>query len=273
MGDKKYKDISYIYKELYNIKKIEQTNWLEKEIWNFMFNFESGKGEEFEKKFKAELKELTYPENSTQIERILLFFNVSTIILSNQKNDYAKTDSKIRFAFDIYNREKWSLEHIYPQNDESNEQDVKKYIRDLKILDDNLKEIIEKNEEEFNKNIENKNIFDKFLFKKILKTDANEDWKESEIKDNYRDCLYNLTLLKHSDNSALSNSIFPVKRLEIIRRDKDISFIPICTKNVFLKYYSTTNEKALIWSNSDCEEYFEAIFNTLCKFSEGIINE
>ena len=72
--------------------------------------------------------------------------------------------------------------------------------------------------------------------------------------------ISNLALLGHGDNAALSNSVFEVKRREIIRRDKEGSYIPACTRNVFLKYYTQAgNQQLHFWSAADREAYLEAI--------------
>jgi len=39
-------------------------------------------------------------------------------------------------------------------------------------------------------------------------------------------------------NRSYKNAVFPVKRREILNRDRDGTFVPLCTKNVFLKCYS-----------------------------------
>ncbi len=54
----------------------------------------------------------------------------------------------------------------------------------------------------------------------------------------YTHSLANLALLEHSNNSALSNSTFDVKRNRIIEIDKTNAYIPVCTRHVFLKYYT-----------------------------------
>ena len=47
----------------------------------------------------------------------------------------------------------------------------------------------------------------------------------------------NLRLLSCDDNSVLNNSVFEVKRRHVIDLDQSGSYIPVCTRNVFLKYY------------------------------------
>ena len=72
--------------------------------------------------------------------------------------------------------------------------------------------------------------------------------------------LSNLALLGNRDNAALNNSVFEVKRREIIGRDKEGSYIPACTRNVFLKYYAHAgNQQFHFWSGADREAYLEAI--------------
>jgi len=76
----------------------------------------------------------------------------------------------------------------------------------------------------------------------------------------------NLALLSTKDNSALSNNIFPYKRDKIKELDKKGSFIPLGTKNVFMKYYSNDVKEAIKWNKKDRESYLEALKIRLEKF-------
>jgi len=77
----------------------------------------------------------------------------------------------------------------------------------------------------------------------------------------------NLALLAHSDNAALNNSVFEVKRREILRLDKEGSYIPACTRNVFLKYYTTEGDQQLhFWSAADRDAYLSAIESELAPY-------
>jgi len=71
--------------------------------------------------------------------------------------------------------------------------------------------------------------------------------------------LDNLALLSKKDNSALNNSIFPVKRNKIIELEKDGKFIPLCTRNVFLKFYSNSDNQPYYWSKEDKISYFVSL--------------
>ena len=48
--------------------------------------------------------------------------------------------------------------------------------------------------------------------------------------------------------------------------DKNGKFIPICTKNVFLKYYSNELSNLYFWSKDDQEDYKGSIIKTLENF-------
>ena len=66
------------------------------------------------------------------------------------------------------------------------------------------------------------------------------------------------------DNSALSNSVFEVKRREVIRRDRHGSFIPVCTRNAFLKYYTeAAGQQIHFWGDQDRQGYLNALLDAL----------
>jgi hypothetical protein len=73
----------------------------------------------------------------------------------------------------------------------------------------------------------------------------------------------NLALLTKSDNSTLNNNIFPIKRKRIKELDAKGSFIPVCTKRVFLKYYSDYVEQTVRWDKEDRYAYLTAMKDTL----------
>ncbi len=76
--------------------------------------------------------------------------------------------------------------------------------------------------------------------------------------------LSNLALLNCSDNAALSNSTFDVKRNEIIEMDKKGAFIPFCTKMAFLKYYTPSEENQIhFWGEPDRIAYISNINRVL----------
>jgi hypothetical protein len=95
---------------------------------------------------------------------------------------------------------------------------------------------------------------------RTLERDVNEIFSSGdEAAEGDVHVIDNLALLDSRDNSALSNSVFEVKRLEILRRDRVGSYIPVCTRNVFLKYYTDEGTQQVhFWGASDRRAYLEA---------------
>ncbi|NCA22523.1 MAG: DUF1524 domain-containing protein, partial [Crocinitomicaceae bacterium] len=71
--------------------------------------------------------------------------------------------------------------------------------------------------------------------------------------------LRNLCLLDRGTNRSYKNDSFKQKRHKIIEREIDGTFIPICTKNVFMKYYSIDAKDIEIWNENDRQSYFGKI--------------
>jgi hypothetical protein len=71
--------------------------------------------------------------------------------------------------------------------------------------------------------------------------------------------------LSRDDNSVLNNSVFEVKRRHVINLDQAGSYIPVCTRNVFLKYYDTSPRAQQIhfWGAHDRQAYLEVMRATL----------
>ena len=85
--------------------------------------------------------------------------------------------------------------------------------------------------------------------------------------------LSNMALLTVDENAALNNSTFDVKRIKILDMDRNGDYIPICTKNVFMKYYSSSDTKLHFWSEEDRKSYIEAMNNVLYRHKEVNGNE
>ncbi len=205
------------------------------------------------------IEDLSYEYSYDQkyIRDLLLLFNIVTVM--NKSNAYS------RFPFDSYNKNTWSLEHIHAQNCDGigrvKEQWIawidehlesfrqftdKKYKQVVRMLEDVDRENI--SEEEF------RNLFNEISI--MIQDDYGVDLHSID----------NLALLDIGSNSSISNNFFDVKRRMIIRMDRNGEFIPICTRNVFLKYYSKETRQIHYWSASDREDYLKAIENTLSDF-------
>lgn len=212
--------------------------------------------------FNKDYSELSYGSDDSQIEKMLLLFNVETI--------RQKRDMFMRFPFERHKNENWSLEHIHAQNSQGLNKDEarKKWLIDHKkslISVDNVfsKDLIIRIDDLIAK-IDNPNdksskgeIFEA-LFGDIVKV-LSENGNVEEIHS-----LDNMALLSAKDNSSLNNSTFDVKRNKIIAMDKTIEYVPVCTRRVFLKYYTDSDKNQLhFWGKADRKAYIQNMNDVL----------
>jgi uncharacterized protein with ParB-like and HNH nuclease domain len=220
------KNIGSINIEFLNLSKKDFSSYLTKEIAS-LFEFKEDKS----------LESIVYDEDYELITKILFLFNV----ISTMKSKYS------RYPFNLHKQENWSLEHIHPQNPETLANNDKKELLESykEYASDELKT-------EIDNSADDKNIDE--LLEKILEEQG--DNKDSHL-------ISNIALLGRNDNSSLSNGLFIQKRKKVIEWDKNGKFIPIATKNVFLKYYTDKPEKMKKWNKKDREAYLNAIKKTL----------
>ena len=220
--------------------------------------------------------ELNYEKHSEYIQYVLLLFNVETI--------RQKGDENIRFPFDRYKNEgTWSLEHIHAQNSESlkTNQEWKDWL-----------EIHKKSLEGLEGSSEGKKQIDDVISKMdVVISHIDEIGYKGSIRDEFNavapavinilsdgddksqmHTLSNMALLTVGENATLNNSTFDVKRMKIIDMDKAGDYIPICTRNVFMKYYSSSDTKLHFWSEEDRKGYICAMNNVLYDHKEEKID-
>ena len=88
--------------------------------------------------------------------------------------------------------------------------------------------------------------------------------KISEQQGN-KHALGNLTLLDTALNRSYQDAPFPYKRQCVMDTDlRGDKFVPMCTKNVFLKFYTNSNSSAsfldsMRWNKQDQDNYLAAI--------------
>ncbi len=79
--------------------------------------------------------------------------------------------------------------------------------------------------------------------------------------------LANMALLARDDNSSLNNSAFEVKRRLVLKLDREGAYIPLCTRQLFLKYFSeAAGEHLHFWGPADRHGYMTAIVQALDPF-------
>jgi len=211
--------------------------------------------------FKKDYSDLSY-ENALDyglIEKLLLLFNVETI--------RQKTDETMRFPFDKHKQENWSLEHIHAQQSQGlNKRE--QWMEWLALHKESLSDIDPQDHAELINEIDEalsdkKLAGERFLalFEKVTQVLSENGSIE------HTHSVSNLSLLSSSDNSALSNSTFDVKRNRILKMDKKSDYIPECTRRVFLKYYTPSeNNQMHFWGEADREGYVQAMNDLLRPF-------
>ena len=193
------------------------------------------------------LDELTYGDN--KVKDILLLYNIQTMLNNNSENS--------RFPFDIFKNNNWDIEHITSVKDKmpENENAQKLWLEDsLEFIED---EYLGKKASKFKfkKASDFTNIYNEII------DYFNKHIKEIDIND-----ISNLALLDSQTNRGYKNAVFPVKRLTIINKEKTGNFIPLCTKNAFLKYFSEYPPKMSFWTQEDRTKYFNDIKAILTKY-------
>ena len=212
----------------------------------------------------------------------------------------------IRFPFHLFKKEAhktvqrygWEVEHIASNAGDSN--DVKDMLLFLFTAKDSIDSSTQKGEDiiqkidnfRMNPNPENfsgiKN--DILNYYKFQNHEDKEDyWLDNDTNKNK---IWNFTLLDSGTNQQYQNSVYPFKRISIISKEqgrksvfkvnqhrntkewsieinkdtKDIAFVPICTKNVFVKAYSNIPKSLSAWTMDDAKDYLRNIEQILMEF-------
>ena len=205
----------------------------------------------------CDLDELTFNDKA-KARKVLLLFNILTIVETGK--------SDMRFPFNRYKTDNWDIEHICSQTDKtlrtSNER--RRWAADLVRFFDSEStgewaSVVEK----LKTMAQPDNDIDDDAFAE-LSEEVMRRYGNSDIED--RDDISNLALLDAETNRSYGNAIFPVKRMYIIDNDRCGKFVPIATKNVFLKYYSINIDDMMHWKQSDANAYRKAMKEKLGKY-------
>ena len=206
--------------------------------------------------------ELSYEKTAdyAKISRLLLLFNVESVRQNGEQTHWFPFE---KFKFQKSSKVSWSLEHIHAQQSEGmqKQDDWKEWLRlhtpSIVSLGEGNSELIKEMETACAKERLERLEFEDLQQKVIQKL-------SSQGNTEYMHSIANLALLNMSDNAALNNSTFDVKRNAIIEMDKKGQFIPFCTKMVFLKYYTpSTSNQLHFWGQPDRIAYIKAINSTL----------
>lgn len=216
-------------------------------------------------KIESNYADLSYEktEDYKKISRLLLLFNVESVC---QIDGQTQRFPFNQFKYQNSGKVMWSLEHIHAQQSEGMQKQeqwkewLNLHLDSIKAVDKNNITLIEEMQRAIDKPKLERHEFETIQEKviKVLSVRGNTEYLHS---------IANLALLNTSDNAALNNSTFDVKRNAIVNMDKAGQYIPFCTKMVFLKYYTPSAKNQLhFWGQADRIAYVENINRVLDKY-------
>lgn len=214
---------------------------------------------------------------------ILLFNNIQTVINQNSKNkDAYGLGMFYKFPFHLYKKESWDVEHINsnttnPENDETTQ---KEWLMNVYLV------VNEDVQGKIRSYFNNQSVPYEELKGDIPSVD---NWTPKE-----KNRIWNYALLDSSTNRSYGNAIFSGKRRVIIGKDqgkllaipklkrggdgleiaeeKDAasSFVPPCTKQIFMKYYSASLSDFNYWDkDTDAPAYLKDIEKCIKQLEEN----
>ncbi|WP_458113475.1 DUF262 domain-containing HNH endonuclease family protein [Arthrobacter sp. R1-13] len=208
------------------------------------------------------------PAGRERATQALLLMNVETIRKMQHSSE--------RYSFRAHAAGAWSLEHIHAQNAEALNT-AEQWTSWLRLHRDALVglPIDEERRHDMIRRIDDalptisRHTFPELQREVNAIFSSGDEGAEGDVH-----VIDNLALLDGRDNSALSNAVFEVKRLEILRRDRVGSYIPVCTRNVFLKYYTEEGTQQIhFWSAADRRAYLDAFRSEIGRYLMEEVSE
>ena len=211
-------------------------------------------------------------KTKTKLRQLLVLYNIEYIVQKNRGVDRGY----LLFPFDLFKSENWDIEHVdsYTTNP-LNQKDqqlvwLTTVLQDLDELHIGYRtsgEITDAERtgiEEFLSGSDTAPLFGEIMA--IVSKLAGEYSPSEEVRKEIKNKIGNLTLLNADVNRGYGNAIYPSKRKEIIQKDAEGRFIPLCTKNVFLKNFIGVGNTSVAWSADDMEHHQRHIISVIGKF-------
>lgn len=212
----------------------------------------------------GDLEKITYSDTSkATLRKIFILHNIQTILIHYEaikKANLGLRFSYEQFPFELLYSQRWDIEHIASQTENplTKQKDFEDWIASVKA---DYPEIFAQRPE-LNNEID---LFEKDYkiekFKQIYNEIIGSAEKNSPKN---KDGLGNLVLLDSHTNRSYHNSLYKRKRKIILaasnidnqNNEYQVTYIPRCTLNVFLKTYNTGMDVNLVeWTQDDYNKY------------------
>lgn len=212
----------------------------------------------------GDLEKITYSDTSkATLRKIFILHNIQTILIHYEtikKANLGLRFSYEQFPFELLYSQRWDIEHIASQTENplTKIQDCKDWIASVRA---DYSEIFVQRPD-LNNEID---LFEKDskieMFKQIYNEIVSSAEKNSPQN---KDGLGNLVLLDSHTNRSYHNSLYKRKRKIILaasnidnqNNEYQVTYIPRCTLNVFLKTYNTGLDVKLgEWTQDDYDKY------------------
>lgn len=212
----------------------------------------------------GDFEKITYSDTSkATLRKIFILHNIQTILIHYEaikKANLGLRFSYEQFPFELLYSQRWDIEHIASQTENplTKQKDFEDWIASVKA---DYPEFFAQRPE-LNNEID---LFEKDYkiekFKQIYNEIVGSAEKNSPQN---KDGLGNLVLLDSHTNRSYHNSLYKRKRKIILaasnidnqNNEYQVTYIPRCTLNVFLKTYNTGMDVNLVeWTQDDYNKY------------------
>ncbi|MBK6532957.1 MAG: DUF262 domain-containing protein [Deltaproteobacteria bacterium] len=208
---------------------------------------------------RSAVVELSYEDSPEHCLRLLRLMNVESVRRLKHSGE--------RYSFRAHKREKWSLEHIHAQHADglTKREQWEEWLRQHRAALGALPGVAVAGRDALVARIDAS--FDDLNRQTFLALSQQVVEFFTLAGDAPADALHeisNLALLSSGANSALGNAVFEVKRRRILELDRAGAFLPICTRRVFLKYYTAADAQQVhFWGAQDRADYLDAMLDVV----------
>jgi hypothetical protein len=216
--------------------------------------------DEFDERITDRVDLLEYGRDSQHIRSLLLLFNLATLLQNSESN--------MRFQFESFKTARWDIEHVRsvaPDQPGGRAGRIEWLQRCLGYfhstgeapeLRAEIQQFIELPA------IQATDTAFEDLYEKVLR-----EFHETDGEADHS--IANLVLLDYATNRSYKNAPFAVKRHRVLSLDRDGIFVPLCTRNVFLKSYNARVDHVMFWTQADRNGYRQAMIDVLSTFFQG----